>query len=76
MTSTSRLTPSRYVCRTHHRVLTDAVRQQVDQDPSVVASLGHRPTREGVVTVGSFTVDVDCPGDPPHRLRFMGTFER
>jgi hypothetical protein len=64
------------MCRAHDEDLTQAVLAKVDNDRGVIANLAHRPGRQGVVTVGSFTVDVSCPGgDLPHQLRFMGTFE-
>jgi histidinol phosphatase-like enzyme len=73
----TRLIPGRYLCRKHDHDLTSAVLSKVDSDPSVVVNLGHRTTDLGLAEIGSFTVDVDCPGsDKSHTLRFMGSFER
>lgn len=74
------LTPPHYRCRTHDRDLTTAVRAKVTADPSLVTNLGWRPTPGGAARVGTFRVDVGCPGDQSgsggHVLRFRGSAAR
>jgi hypothetical protein len=73
-----RLVPQRYVCRIHDHDLTEMVRAKVETEPWVTANLAWRPTRKGLVKVGTFEVDVRCPdgGSEGHVLRFDGSFEK
>lgn len=73
----TRLVPSKYLCREHNRELTAEVLAVVEEDPSVTVNLGHTVTSIGLVEIGTFTVDVNCPGgDTAHVLRFMGSYQR
>ncbi len=74
----TRLVPPRYVCRTHERDLTEDVLAKVENDPTVTASMGWRPTRKGMAKIGTFKVDVRCPDgeNGGHLLRFHGSYEK
>ncbi len=69
------LIPDRYVCGVHNLDLSDKVRQRVENNPTLVASLSYQAARGKVDSVLPFAVILPCPGkgDGSHELEFKGT---